>query len=99
MRQKTLPLFDVVPEGGVAYMEDMSTATQPVISGRSDSASIETTSAYEPISSVWEGSDGDLLEAMFKFYAVTPPEPILDATYNAGRVLERLHSRRCFDGH
>src|SRR5437899_10506260 len=42
-------------------------------------------STYEPISSVWEGSDGDLLEAMFKFYAVIPPEPILDATYNAGR--------------
>src|SRR6185503_13011361 len=42
-------------------------------------------SSYEPLSSVWEGSDGDLLEAMFKFYAVIPPEPILDATYNAGR--------------
>jgi hypothetical protein len=43
------------------------------------------TSTYEPISSIWEGTDGDLLEAMFKFYAVIPPEPILDATYNAGR--------------
>ncbi len=42
-------------------------------------------STYEPISSVWEGADGDLLEAMFKFYATIPPEPILDATYNAGR--------------
>ena len=42
-------------------------------------------STYEPISSVWQGSDGDLLEAMFKFYATIPPEPILDATYNAGR--------------
>ena len=30
---------------------------------------------YEPISSVWEGSDGDLLEAMFGFYATVPPEP------------------------
>src|SRR6266436_8562190 len=40
---------------------------------------------YEPISSVWEGSDGDLLEAMFDFYASIPPEPILDATFNAGR--------------
>ena len=26
-------------------------------------------STYQPISSVWEGSDGDLLEAMFKFYS------------------------------
>lgn len=42
-------------------------------------------SGYEPLSSVWEGNDGDLLEAMLKFYPVIPPEPILDATYNAGR--------------
>lgn len=42
-------------------------------------------SAYEPLSSVWERSDGELLEAMFEFYAKIPPEPILDATYNAGR--------------
>ena len=41
--------------------------------------------SYQPISSVWEGTDRDLLEAMFKFYAVIPPEPILDSTYNAGR--------------
>jgi hypothetical protein len=40
---------------------------------------------YEPLSSVWEGADGDLLEAMFKFYAAIRPEPILDATFNAGR--------------
>src|SRR6266567_1131861 len=32
-------------------------------------------STYQPLSSVWEGSDGDLLEAMFKFYATIPPEP------------------------
>jgi len=42
-------------------------------------------SSYEPLSSVWERSDGELLEAMLKFYATIPPEPILDATYNAGR--------------
>jgi hypothetical protein len=40
---------------------------------------------YEPISSVWEGSDGQLLEAMFNLYATIEPEPILDATYNTGR--------------
>lgn len=43
------------------------------------------TSTYEPLSSIWEGSDGALLEEMFKFYATIPPEPILDATFNAGR--------------
>ena len=42
-------------------------------------------STYRPISSVWEGDDADLLELMFDFYSVIPPEPILDATYNAGR--------------
>ena len=40
---------------------------------------------YAPLSSVWEGSDSGLLERMFVFYAAIPPEPILDATYNAGR--------------
>ena len=40
---------------------------------------------YQPISSVWEGTDGALLELMLGFYPTIPPEPILDATYNAGR--------------
>jgi hypothetical protein len=40
---------------------------------------------YEPLSSVWEGSDGELLEAVLNFYPSINPEPILDATYNAGR--------------
>lgn len=40
---------------------------------------------YQPLSSVWEGSDADLLEAMLSFYPTIDPEPILDATYNAGR--------------
>jgi len=42
-------------------------------------------STYEPLSSVWDGSDGALLEEMFKFYATIAPEPILDATFSAGR--------------
>lgn len=40
---------------------------------------------YTPISSVWEGSDAELLEEMLRFYPSIPVEPILDATYNAGR--------------
>jgi len=40
---------------------------------------------YEPLSSVWEGSDGELLERMLTFYPSIDPEPILDATYNTGR--------------
>lgn len=42
--------------------------------------------AYEPLSSVWEKSDGELLEEMLRFYATIDPEPILDSTYNAGRM-------------
>jgi DNA modification methylase len=47
--------------------------------------SLNGTSSYEPLSSVWEGSDGELLEKIFGFYPKIPVEPILDATYNAGR--------------
>ena len=42
-------------------------------------------SRYEAISSVWEGMDGDLIEAMLRFYPTIDPEPILDSTFNAGR--------------
>lgn len=40
---------------------------------------------YRPLSSVWEGSDAELLEQMLRFYPSIPPEPILDSTYNRGR--------------
>lgn len=40
---------------------------------------------YRPLSSVWEGSDAELIEDMLRFYPSIPPEPILDATYNRGR--------------
>jgi hypothetical protein len=64
---------------------------QKAINGhRSGSASSKASrtnghSTYAPLSSVWEGTDRELLESMFKFYATIKPEPILDATYNAGR--------------
>lgn len=41
--------------------------------------------AYQPLSSVWGGTDAALLEELFRFYAAIPVEPILDATHNAGR--------------
>lgn len=50
-------------------------------------------SRYTPLSSVWEGSDKDLIEAMFSFYAAIQPEPILDATHNAGRFWKRSTRR------
>jgi len=41
--------------------------------------------SYDPLPSVWEGDDGELLERMLTFYPKHPPERILDATVNAGR--------------
>ncbi len=40
-------------------------------------------------SSVWDGNDCDLIEQMLLFYPTIPPNPILDATYNAGRFWKR----------
>ena len=44
-----------------------------------------TVEKYEPIPSVWEGPDDELLERMLQFYPKHPPERILDATVNKGR--------------
>lgn len=41
---------------------------------------------YSALSSVWEGTDGALLDAMLAFYPAIDPRPILDATYNTGRI-------------
>ncbi len=43
------------------------------------------TPCYAALSSVWERSDAELLEAMFEFYPKIDVEPILDATHNSGR--------------
>jgi SAM-dependent methyltransferase len=45
-----------------------------------------STPGYSALSSVWEGSDGDLLDALLDFYPAIDPHPILDATYNTGRI-------------
>jgi hypothetical protein len=37
------------------------------------------TSTYEPLSSVWEGGDGALLEEMFGFYLTVPLVPRSEA--------------------
>ena len=50
-------------------------------------------SSYEPLSSVWLKSDAELLDAMLNFYATIRPEPILDATYNAGRFWKGSNRR------
>ena len=40
---------------------------------------------YQPLPSIWEGSDADLLERLLEFYPRKRPERILDATVNSGR--------------
>ena len=39
-----------------------------------------------PLTSVWEGGDGQLIEAILQSYPIIDPHPILDSTYNAGRM-------------
>lgn len=41
--------------------------------------------SYEPLSSVWDRDDSELLELMLNFYPRTEPKVILDATINRGR--------------
>jgi len=40
---------------------------------------------YDPIPSVWDGDDAELLERMLALYPRKPPRRILDATVNGGR--------------
>jgi SAM-dependent methyltransferase len=40
---------------------------------------------YEPLPSIWDGEDSELLERMLNFYPRRRPEKILDATVNGGR--------------
>jgi hypothetical protein len=40
---------------------------------------------YNPLGSVWDGEDAELLERMLEFYPRKRPKRILDATINGGR--------------
>jgi hypothetical protein len=40
---------------------------------------------YQPLPSVWDGEDSELLERMLSFYPRQRPRKILDATVNGGR--------------
>lgn len=53
-----------------------------------DSGEFVVTAAYQPLASVWHGTDAELLEKMLAFYPKEPPRRILDATVNAGRFWE-----------
>jgi len=43
---------------------------------------------YNPLPSVWDGEDSELIERMLVFYPRKPPKRILDATVNCGRFWE-----------
>ena len=44
-----------------------------------------STDRYEPLPSVWEGEDSELLEKMLRFYPKADPKMLLDATANSKR--------------
>jgi SAM-dependent methyltransferase len=44
--------------------------------------------SYQPLASVWYGTDAELLEKMLDFYPRKRPRLILDATVNSGRFWE-----------
>lgn len=46
---------------------------------------VPRTRGYDPIPSVWDGDDAELLERMLQLYPRTRPKRILDATVNGGR--------------
>jgi hypothetical protein len=50
-----------------------------------EQTAVSAATKYEPLSSVWERHDGELIEAMLEFYSTITPEPILDSTFNSGR--------------
>ncbi len=51
----------------------------------SEETNIEPEPEYQPLSSIWEGTDAELIEKMLDFYPRQHPQYILDATVNAGR--------------
>jgi len=45
----------------------------------------ELENPYQPLPSIWDGEDSDLIERMLAFYPHEKPKRILDATVNTGR--------------
>jgi hypothetical protein len=52
---------------------------------------IDPRQAYEPLPSVWQKSDAELIERMLDFYPRSTPKRILDATVNGGRFWRGSH--------
>lgn len=56
-----------------------------VLTPDATAAPARPTVTYEPIPSVWDGDDAELLERMLSFYPSVDPNVVLDATVNSGR--------------
>lgn len=52
---------------------------------RSVSGDRHSQNGYQPLPSIWNGEDAELLERMLRFYPRRRPRRILDATVNTGR--------------
>ena len=63
----------------------MATVLQPLLSPRKPHLGKEKVSKYDPLPSVWDGEDAELLERMLDFYPRKKPRRILDSTVNGGR--------------
>jgi SAM-dependent methyltransferase len=77
-------------KGELAMMNKKAARKVPVLNGvlfpeMAINGTSRGKSTYDPLPSVWEGSDAELLERMLSFYPKKKPEKILDATVNAGR--------------
>ncbi|MGD0498536.1 MAG: hypothetical protein ABSC23_08870 [Bryobacteraceae bacterium] len=53
--------------------------------GTAPSTAAKPKAKYQPLGSIWNGEDAELLEEMLGFYPRLPPKRILDATVNGGR--------------
>ncbi len=53
--------------------------------GSASSTVVKAKATYQPLGSVWDGEDAELLENVLSFYPRTTPKRILDATVNGGR--------------
>src|SRR5207245_822950 len=73
----------VTPMAKKALRRSAEPALFPELTANGRHASKEQ--GYEPLPSVWLGTDAELLERMLDFYPKRAPEKILDATVNTGR--------------
>jgi hypothetical protein len=63
----------------------MATVLQPLPPPRKPLPGKAKTPKYDPLPSVWDGEDAELIERMLNFYPRKKPRRILDSTVNGAR--------------